>query len=188
MCFSLISPAHRVHVQQSRTQHFRPEFLVLDRCNTSAPWLCGDVLPVTPQFKTLDGSRGGCAQRCGTQNLGLKGSSMARSARPQGELYRAASATPCDESMCSRRRAPTSPPSDQRIRFSFAVEPNSVLLYWHKKHQRGGPLYEHNDILEVVLNKINRMLEIEKILRSSFCGLESRGKEKCSNLPPGSQS
>ena len=75
------------------------------------------------------------------------------SARPQ-ELYRAASATPCDESMCSRRRAPTSPPSDQRIRFSFAVEPNSVLLYWHKKHQRGGPLYEHNDILEVVLNKI----------------------------------
>lgn len=60
------------------------------------------------------------------------------SALPQGELDRAASATPCDKSMRSRRRAPTSPPSDQKIRFSFAVEPNSVLLYWHKKHQRGG--------------------------------------------------
>lgn len=42
------------------------------------------------------------------------------------------------ESAHSRMQAPASPVFEQRIKFSFASEPNSVLFFRHKGHWAGG--------------------------------------------------
>lgn len=50
------------------------------------------------------------------------------------------SSSTCEDSICSRAWACTSPTSDQRIMLSFASELNSV--YWWEWHQARGPLLE----------------------------------------------
>lgn len=112
---------------------------------TAAPptlWLCGNILPVTPQFKTWDGSRGGCTQRCCTQNLDLEGSSMAGLAPwqlclPKENSIEQPVATPVTKA-CALEGAPP-PPSDQKIRFSFAVERTQYCSVG-TRNTRGGPV------------------------------------------------
>ena len=56
------------------------------------------------------------------------------------EPYEVAVSTACGDSLFSRAGAPTSPFFDQRIKLSFASEPNSVSFYCLQRHGPEGPL------------------------------------------------
>ena len=89
-----------------------------------------------------DGGRRPCAEML---RSGAREHARAHPARtlpppPLIERHKAAPPTvPRGERRNSRERARTSPFFDQRLKLSFAYEPNLVSFYWYERHRAEGP-------------------------------------------------
>ena len=125
-------------MQTPHTQNFRPEFRV--RNDTSAPGPCEEALHTTLPFKMAGADR---AQRCCDLERENTHVPIPRELCPRPspliERHKAAPPTvPRGERRNSGERARTSPFFDQRIKLSFAYEPNLVSFYWYERHKAEG--------------------------------------------------